>query len=313
MDMLTSETDDEHGLSMPQIISRLAEQGVSAERKSVYDDFASLREYGFDVVARSGRPTVYALGERKFEDPEVILLIDAVLSSRFLTDKKSKELAAKLSGLTSRHLAQKLNKQIYVAGRIKMQNESVFYNIDIIHQALSLRQCLSFQYYDYNFQKIRVPRRDGERYTVSPLGLAYVDEFYYLITYNERYQSITPYRVDRMKSVAVEDAPAVNPPAEMGFDMVKHTNRVFKMFEGETIQVALTIQGWAMNPIIDRFGKDAKVEALDDEHATVYVSVTKTPEFFGWLAAFGDGVRISEPVSLAEEYKAYLQQIAALY
>ena len=312
--MLTRETDEQHGLTMTEILDRLEnDAGIMADRRAIYDDIKLLREFGYDVISEKSRTTRYFIGSREFEYPELTLLVDSVQSSKFLTEKKSNELIGKLESLASVHEARLLNRRIHVAGRIKSQNESIFYNVDRIHRALMENKQITFLYYDYDLEKRAVARKDGKRYTASPVGLAYVENNYYLITYNARYDSIVTYRVDRMKSLAVGIEDAERIPAEWNFDITEYCNTSFSMFDGEEMRISLLFDKDLMNAIIDRFGKEVFVEKVDDETGRAHVKITKSPLFFGWLAQYDRSILIDEPQSLAEEYTEYLQDIARGY
>jgi len=313
MQIFTKETDEYHGLTMAEILNRLETEGISAERKSIYDDIALLREFGLDVNKRKTYTTEYYVGSRDFEYPELTLLVDAVQSSKFLTEKKSKALIEKLETLTSDYEAKLLHKQVYVAGRVKMQNESIYYNVDAIQHALYKKKKIRFKYYDYDISKDKVARRGGDFYYVSPAALTYIDEYYYLITYYSKHSDFVNYRVDRMTNIEVLDEPADRIPSNMNFDLAEYCRRKFSMFGGEDTRVQLEFDKSLMNPIIDRFGKDVRVEKVDDSTARVYVAIAKSSVFFGWLTQFGDDIKIISPTGLAEEYKAFLKTIIKQY
>jgi len=239
--------------------------------------------------------------------------VDAVQSSKFLTEKKSKALIEKLESLTSIYEAGLLNKQVYVAGRVKMQNESIYYNVDAIQHALHERKKIRFKYYDYDISKDKVARKGGDFYHASPVGLTYIEEYYYLITYHVRHNDFVHYRVDRMTNIEVMDEPADRVPPKTSFDMAEYCRRKFSMFGGEDTRVQLEFDKSLMNPIIDRFGKDVRVEKAGEQTARVYVSIAISSVFFGWLAQFGDEIKIVSPANLAEEYKAFLKKIIKQY
>jgi len=313
MQIFTKETDERHGITMAEILDRLEAEEIKAERKSIYDDIALLREFGLDIITRKTNTTEYYVGGRDFEYPELTLLVDAVQSSKFLTEKKSKALIEKLETLTSIHEAKLLNKQVYVAGRVKMQNESIYYNVDAIQHALYKKKKIRFRYYDYDISKDRVARKGGDFYYVSPVGLTYIDEYYYLITYYLKHNDFVNYRVDRMTNIEVLDEPTDRIPASTRFDMAEYCQRKFSMFGGEETRVQLEFDKSLMNPIIDRFGKDVRVERASDSTARVYVAIAKSSVFFGWLTQFGEEIRIVSPDNLAEEYKAFLKKIIKRY
>jgi predicted DNA-binding transcriptional regulator YafY len=313
LDMLMRDTDDNRGLTMAEIITRLEERGVAAERKSIYDDIEVLRRWGADIVTRRGRTIEYAIGARDFELPELMLLVDAVQSSRFLTDKKCGELITKLRGLTSQRLGKQLSKRVHVPGRIRMQNESIYYNLDALQRALSKRRKIAFHYFDYDFNKRGVLRKSGKLYYVSPVGLVYVEENYYLVAYYEKPDAFVHYRVDRMRDIEVLGEKALRVPSAHNFDIAEYANRSFKMFNGEAVRAELRIDRSLIAPLIDRFGKGVVFVPQDDETALVVVNVAKSSTFFGWVAQFGSAIKIEKPVSLAQEYQEFLRGILEVY
>jgi predicted DNA-binding transcriptional regulator YafY len=309
MDWLLGETDDITGLSMTQILARLDAAGIRAERKSIYDDIDTLRQYGLDILTRKGKSTEYYVGSREYELPELKLLVDAVQSSKFITQRKSTELIRKLEALTSKNQAKALHRQVYVANRIKTQNESIYYNVDALHSAIAERKKSSFQYFDFNVDKKRVYRRDGERYVVNPLGLSWDDENYYLITYSEKYEDFTHYRVDRMTAIEVEDEARISNAETKNFNVAEYCKRVFGMFEGDDVRVELSIDDSLVNAMIDRFGKDVVMYKLANDRVRVIANIKSAGTFFGWLAQFGDKMRIDAPDERRGEYVAFLKKV----
>jgi predicted DNA-binding transcriptional regulator YafY len=313
MQMFMQKTDDENGLTMAQIISGLDAKGVKAERKSIYDDINYLREFGLDIITSKGQTTEYYIGSREFEFPELILLVDAVQCSKFLTEKKSNSLIKKLETLASASQVKLLQRQVFVAGRVKMQNESIFYNVDSIQRALISRKKISFSYYDYDVEKKKVARRDGHIYIVTPIGLVYIDDYYYLVTYSEKYEGFANYRVDRMLNIDILEERGDIVPSSRAFNISEYCQRKISMFGGEDTRVQLVLDKSLMNPLIDRFGKDVRVEKEGDEAARAYIAIASSGPFFGWLTQFGDLIRIDKPESLKQEFLKFLKKIQKQY
>lgn len=313
MQMLVEETDSEQGLTMGDILERLEEQGISAERKSIYRDIEALREFGLDVRTYQRAPVEYAVENRDFAFPELVLLVDAVQSSRFLTQRKSDALVAGVKQLASTRQRALLDKRVHVEGRIKMQNESVFYSVDRIQDALARKRKISFTYFKYDAAKNKVPQHDGKRYVETPVQLVYADGYYYLVAFNEKHDGFATYRVDRMDRIRVLDETAVRNERIATFDAQELEARAFGMYRGEQVAATLLVSDEAMGAVIDRFGRDVKSSSAGEGQAHVYVTVMKSPAFFGWLAQFGDRVRVEKPQSLADEYRDYLATIVAAY
>ena len=307
--ILERETDSQHGLSMPQIIERLEAEGISAERKSVYRDISALKETGVNIVKLPTRPVEYALVRTELGLSDVMMLIDAVQSSRFLTERKSNQLVKSLKGLTSERERKLLDKRVHVKGRIKSQSESVFHSVDIIHNALVLKRKIEFLYYSYGTNLRRSPRRDGRRYTLTPVKVIYADGYYYLAAYSDKYADIAPYRVDRMELLQVSNEPATRNALIANYDFEDFELESFGMFDGDPEVVTLHVDAGLMDVIADRFGRDVDLVKSTSDYADVRVRVRKSPQFFGWIAGLDGGVTIAAPKRLAAEYREWLKSL----
>lgn len=313
MRMLEEETDAERGLTMAQIIGKLEALGISAERKSIYRDIEALREFGVDVRTYQRAPVEYAVEHRAFAFAELQLLVDAVQSSRFLTQRKSDALVEGVKQLASRRQRALLDKRVHVEGRIKMQNESVFHHVDTLHEAIRRHRQVAFRYVKHDVNKCPQPQGGGRIYCETPVCLIYSEGCYYLIAYNEKHDSFPSYRVDRMQGLRITDEAAVRNERIATFDAATYTSRTFSMFGGETTPATLLVEESVMSAIIDRFGKDVESAPVDATHARVHVTVAASPVFFGWLAQFGTAVRLEAPSALARQYADYLRDIADSY
>ncbi len=311
--MLYLETDEDHGLTMPQIIERLSAEGIPAERKAIYRDLEVLRTFGIQAQKYNRRPVEYGLAERHFSLPELLLLVDAVQGSRFLTQSKSDALVRSLKKMASRHQVKSLSKRVHVEGRVSTQNESAFANVDAIHHAMREKRKISFWYYKYDLEKRRKMQRDGKQYVETPLHLVYAEGYYYLITYNDKYADFTTYRVDRMLEIEIIEEPATTNEAISNFDVEAFRKCAFGMYQGDMTSVTLLVEESAMNGVIDRFGKDAKLGTPCEGRARVHVRVMESPTLFGWLAQFGTAVKVEAPARLGNAYADYLRQIVAQY
>ena len=307
------ETDEDHGLTMPQLIEALAEQDINAERKALYRDIEALQRFGLAIERLRTSPVEYALVDREFSQTELRLLIDAVQSSRFLTKGKSDALVRSLKHLGSKAQMKGISRNLHVEGRIKMQNESVFYNVDAIQRAIAAKRKISFLYFKYDTSKKRALQHGGNRYVATPVQLIYSDGYYYLITYSDKYDDLANYRVDRMMDIEVLEERASRSEKVSSFDVTEYESRVFGMFTGESVGVSLLVEEAAMGPVIDRFGKDVLVTPAGEGRARVSATVMETPTFYGWLAQFGSQIVIEKPKSVADGYQAYLASILAAY
>lgn len=305
LDYLDRETDENHPATTRQLIDMLERNGIAAERKSIYADLTALTLHGYDIQTAKGPGGGSYMGFRPFQLAELKLLVDAVQASRFITEKKSAELIAKLERLTSRHQGRYLQRQVFVGGRVKTMNESVYYAIDAIHSAISDAHMVSFQYFDYNASKERVLRRDGARYRVAPYCLIWDNASYYLVGREPGEDHTRHYRVDKMVQVAEDDESAQIP---RDFDPAAYVRGYFSMFSGRAATVRLRCKERLAGVILDRFGRDVMLVPCDGGF-TVTLEVVVSPQFWGWLAALGPDAKLLDPAWAAQEYRAYLQSI----
>lgn len=254
--MLEEKTDEENTMTINDMIVELERYGIKAERKSIYADLEALRHYGLDITSRKSKTTDYFVASRLFELPELKLLVDAVQCSKFVTHKKSNELIKKIESLASNKQAQSLHRQVYVTNRVKTINESIYYNVDRLHAAIAENRQVSFKYFDYDVKKEKVFRKNGDKYTVSPYGLSWDDENYYLITFSTKYNGFTHYRVDRMIDIDLLDELSNPLPEKEKFDVAEYTKKVFNMFGGEEVTAKIQFDNSLVNAVVDRFGKD---------------------------------------------------------
>ena len=307
MQILMERTDEENGLTLAEIIDALGEQGIEAERKSLYDDMEVLRNFGVDIEQHKGKDVRYHVVSRDFELPELKLLVDAVQSSKFITRKKSNELIKKIEGLTSRHEAQQLQRQVYVSNRIKTMNESIYYTVDYIHEAISNNVKISFQYFDWNEKKEKVLRHDGQTYCISPWALTWDDENYYMIGFDSESNKIKHYRVDKMEKISTTDEKRDGSEFFKNFDMAVYSKQTFGMYGGKEELVVLRCKNNLAGVMIDRFGQDvaftkASDEKYKDTHFEIRVKVYVSPLFLSWTMNFGADVTILAPDSVKDEF-----------
>ena len=311
--MLQENTDENHPMSTPDIIKYLENQGIHAERKSIYSDMESLADFGYDVVQVQSRlGGGYYLGSREFELPELKLLVDAVQSSRFITTKKSRDLIRKLEQIAGKNDAGKLQRQVYVAGRIKTENESIYYNIDAIHRAIQENRQITFVYLDWNLQKELVPRPGGDK-CVSPWALIWRDENYYLVAYDAKAQIMKHYRVDKIQALSVSEHDREGTEVAAKVNPAVYTEEKFGMFAGNEEIVTLRYDQSIAGVLFDRFGQAVSVRKLADGNYTMRVRLSLSQQFYGWLTGLGAEIEIVAPAYVREEYKAYIQGILHVY
>lgn len=309
MRMLEGHTDLQRGLTMPQIIERLEALGISAERKSIYRDIAVLREAGVDIRMLPTRPVEYALVRSELGIDDVMMLVDIVQSSRFITERKSSQLVKSLKGLVSERERKLLDKRVHVRGRIKNQSESIFHSVDVIHEALQQKRKVQFLYFSYGTDLKRKARHEGKCYELTPVKVVYSYGNYYLAAYDDADEIIKTYRVDRMELLQMSDAVATRCATIANYDCDEFAYRSFGMYHGDPVSVTLHVSAPLMDTIVDRFGRDIDVLGASEDYADVLVSVRKSPQFFGWVAGLNGGVTIKAPKKLATEYKDWLASL----
>ena len=304
--ILFYDSDEDHCLSGPELVKRMKQQGVACERKSIYSDIAVLQGLGYDVDLC---PKGYRLLERPFELAELKLLVDAVQSSRFIPAEKSGMLIGKLERLTSHFQAMELQRQVFVAGRVKSGNKSILINIDAIHQAIHQRRQITFRYFKQDLNRQRIYRRGGRRYRVSPFTLLRSSENYYLIAFDDVHGEIRHYRVDKMDSIEITPDRILGEEAYQTLDLGEYESLHFNMFHGRAADVCLRCGSDMADILIDRFGDKVSMTPEDADHFTASVRLAVSPQFYGWLCGLGSQVQVLGPDWVREEYCAHLEQV----
>ena len=306
---LSENTDEHHPASTSDIIAYLEANDIHSQRKSVYDDIEKLCNFGYDIIQVHSRlGGGYYMAGREFELAELKLLVDAVQSSRFITTKKSRSLIRKLEQMAGKHDAGKLQRQVYVAGRIKTENESIYYSIDTIHRAIQENRQIQFQYLDWNLKKELVPRVNSEK-RVSPWALIWQDENYYLAAYDSNDGVMKHYRVDKMGHVEVLKETRTGMEQFAKVDLAAYTNQIFGMYGGQEEIVTIQFPNRLIGVVLDRFGRETDIRQMPGEVFRIRVKVMVSGQFYGWLAGIGADAVIVNPVSVREQYRQWLTNI----
>jgi predicted DNA-binding transcriptional regulator YafY len=309
---MLEKTDETHFITMTEIMEQLAEYDVTAERKSLYTDLKDLERFGIEVEGEAiGKGYHYHVICHQFELPELKLLVDAIQSSKFITEKKSNQLIKKLEGFVSEHEAKQLQRQVYVSGRIKTMNESIYYNVDAIHNAITENRKIRFQYYQWNVKKKMELRHDGAYYHISPWGLSWDDENYYLVGVDTG--KIKHYRVDKMLHISMSDEQREGKELFKQLDMAAYARKSFGMYGGEEQCVKLLVDNSLAGVIIDRFGKEASFIPTDENHFTVNVDVHVSMQFLGWIISLGEKVKILGPEAVVEQMNGIIDRMICQY
>lgn len=312
--IMQEQTDDEHYITMPEIMKSLAQYEVTADRKSIYADLRDLSVLGVDVEGEPvGNRYHYHVVNRAFELPELKLLVDAIQSSKFITEKKSNALIKKLETLVSKYDAQKLQRQVYVSGRIKTMNESIYYTVDAIHNAISENKKIKFQYYQWNVKKEMELRHNGAWYHISPWGLSWDNENYYLVGYDSAADKIKHYRVDKMLHIKLSNESREGKEHFKKLDMADYAKKSFGMFGGKEQRVKMLVKNNLAGVIIDRFGKEVMIIPADEEYFTVNVDVHVSRQFLGWVFSLGEDIKIVGPDEVVEQMKMEGRRLVEQY
>ena len=311
LDYLQRNSHQDHPVRAAELIQMLdREHNISCDRKTVYSDISALQDYGVDIVSLPGKNGGYYIASRNFELPELKLLIDAVQSSRFLTQKKSRELIEKLCNQCSVHDARLMRRDVLIDRRVKSMNETIYYNVDTIQDAIAENRQITFRYFDYGLDGQRKYREKD--YAASPYGLCQDNENCYLLAQSSRH-GITSYRVDRMAQIRITDQPRTPCPELTGKALTEHANRLFQMFSGEEATVKLRFHRSLINVVVDRFGSETMLIPDGEEHFVFTVNVAVSPIFLSWVIGFGTKAKILHPQSVIDACKHMCMEALSQY
>ena len=311
--MLLERSDENHPLTVQDMIDELSLHNISAERKSIYSDLEALRVFGLDIMQSKGKSTGYYIASRDFELPELKLLVDSVQSSKFITHRKTLALIKKIEGLASVYDAQLLQRQVYVRNRVKSMNESVYYNVDEISGAISRDRIIRFNYFEFDVNKQRRYRHDGKVYEISPFALMWDDENYYMLGYDQEAEKLKHYRVDKMTNIESAETERSGKELFAGMDMSSYSKQVFGMFTGSEQTVKLRFENRLAGAVIDRFGKEVMLIPDGNEHFTVSADIAVSPQFYAWVFGFGTAVEILSPDSARQELAQLAKSVSRIY
>ena len=312
LEIFIKDTDQTHGISMAEILEKLSSYGISAERKSIYDDIATLGELGFDIVILPEKPPKYTLAKRPFEFAELKMLVDAVETSKFITRERSKELIEKLRAYAGKSERAELRRLVYVEDRIKTENDFSVENIDHIHKAINANKRITFRYFDYTGDKKRIFRHDGKRYEVSPASLVLSDDNYYLVAYDADAKTNKNFRVDKMSDIIITEEKRDSEVTGERFNPAEYKRKVFGMYGGKEELVTLGFSEHLAGVIIDRFGKN-ETFFKTKEGFKVSVRVMLSPNFYGWVLGFGKDMQILSPEWVKKELFERLEEVKEAY
>ena len=324
MRIIEEETDQEHTLTAQEIVQRLKKKGFDhADRKGVYDDINVLnlffrprderKKSKAKRIEKDEQTWGYYLDNRPFSVSEIKLIIDAVLSSKFLSESKTEELVEKLQSLCTKEDAKGLRRQVIVSNRIKNMNTSVHNNVDHIHHAIDNDLQIRFKYFDYGIDKERVYRKKGNWYYASPLALVYAYDNYYLLAHYQKNETVTTFRVDRMAAISAIEVPREGKEILTKDEIALYQQYSFSMYNGKKERVTLRIHRTMMNVVIDRFGRQVWAKKVDDDHFEVTVTVFVSNQFYGWVFGLKNYVTIMGPQWVRDGMKDMLKAVEKRY
>lgn len=314
MHIMLKKTDEKHILNATDLCRILSkEYGIDVDRRTIYSDINTLDSYGLNIIQLKGKNAGYYVGTRKFELPELKLLVDAVQSSKFITESKSRELINKLETLCSEFEAKQLSQQVVIYNRPKTKNETIYYNVDQIHAAIFYNKQVTFQYAEWTVKKELHLRKNGTFYIVSPWSLTWDDENYYLIAYDESEEKVKHYRVDKIQHINMLDIERKGKEYFLEFNLALYAKKTFGMYGGKDAEITLLCHNGLAGVILDRFGQDIWMIPEGENYFRTKVIVTVSRQFFGWITGIGDKIQIIAPKDIREEYKEYLQEVLLKY
>lgn len=310
LEILRQETDEAHPLSTKELISKLADIGIACDRRTLSKDIAVLNENGFEVMSDMvGHDKVYYVADRSFSVPELKILIDAVQAAAFITEKKTDELINKIADMAGSHRAELLKKNMICFNTRKHRNESIYYNVEALEEAIQMRKKISFFYFDLDENHEKKYRKDKGRYIVEPSALIYNEDNYYLMCYSPEPDAIRNYRVDRMTEVKIEENPVSDESIIRETEVSDYTEQAFKMYTGPECNAVLQFDNSLIGTIFDKFGEDVKMIRADKDSCVATVTVRVSPTFWGWLLQFPGRMKILSPDTLKLEYQEWLGKL----
>lgn len=311
MRMLQEETDSEKGLSMTAIIQRLADFGLTVDRKTIYTDLDTLRDFGIKIDTAQRNPVEYYIENRDFDLDELMLMVDAIQSCRFITQSQCERISRNIRLLATDYQREKLARRIHVDGRVKGRGDKTFESIDAIHEAMRLKRKICFTYWKIGPDGEMHIQHDGKPYEVTPVRVSYSNDFYYLTAWSDSHEAMTEYRIDRMRNVATSEEKATHNEEISNHEFKVRDSQYFGRFDGELVKVSFTVDQDMLGAVYDRFGKDAEIEEDEEGSCIARAYVRVSPQFFGWVAGLDGKVRIDKPTKLKDEYREHLRKLIA--
>lgn len=310
MELLRQETDEQHPMAATVVCQKLNDMEVACDRRTLTRDIQALNEYGYEVMTTMlSHEKAYYVEDRSFSVPELKILIDAVHAASFVTEKKTAELIRKIANLGGSHSAEILQSNMVYFNTRKHHNESIYYNVDYLEDAIEQKKKVIFYYFDLNENGEKVYRNGHHHYVVEPIALVFNEDNYYMVCYSARHDNTANYRVDRMDAVEVIDEDICKKALELRQSVAGYTEQAFKMYGGQPVQITLQFSNKLIGAVYDRFGEGTKMIPIGDEDCAATVMVQISPTFWGWIFQFGKLMRIISPDGIIEQYKEKIREI----
>ena len=311
LELLRRETDDEHPLTTAELLTKLEAEGIPCDRRTLSKDISVLNSHGYEIMSvMIGHDKAYFVEDRSFSLPELKILIDAVQAAAFITDRKTDELIEKIAAMGGSHRADLLKKNLVCFNTRKHSNESIYYNVGDLEEALQQHRKVSFLYYDLDENGEKQFRRNRERYVVDPSALIYNEDNYYLMTWSNEHNGITNYRVDRMADVRIEKEPVNESAIIQTTEVADYTEQAFKMYTGTECAATLQFENSLIGVVYDKFGEDTKMTRVDENTCTADVTIQISPTFWGWLLQFPRRMKILGPDELTALYREWIEKLS---
>jgi len=310
LDMLRHETDEQHPLSTTQICTKLGNMGIVCDRRTLPRDIATLNDQGYEIMSvMIGHDKCYYVEDRSFSIPELKILIDAVQAASFVTEKKTAELIKKIANLGGSHSAEILQRNMVCFNTRKHSNESIYYNVDYLEDAIEQKKKVIFRYFDLDENGQKVYRRNGHHYVVEPIALVFNEDNYYMVCYSAKHDSTANYRIDRMDAVEIIDEDVCEKAIEFRSSVDCFTEQAFKMYGGQLVDITIQFSDKLIGVVYDKFGEDTKMVRINGNDCVASVKVQISPTFWGWLFQFGKQMTVLSPEGLIHEYKQRLREL----
>ena len=318
-DILSQHTDESNPMPTPVLIEKLAEYGIEVDRKILYSDIKLLNDFGYEVMCRRSSSNEYYVADRKFDTSELHILMDAVRAAGFITEKKTNELVNKIAQLAGSQRAEVLKRNIVEFQTAKSINENIYYSVYEIASAIEEKKKITFIYFDYDIRRKKVYRKDktdpnkNKQYIVNPLATVFSSDNYYLICYDDKHNSLSHYRVDRMDAVTMLDMPITESEQSNKFDLVKHKQQLFGMYGGEQQQVSFEANKELIDVVFDFFKANLHIAESSGNKILFTADVQVSKPFIAWCCSFGTGMKVTSPPTVVDTVKKYMAETLGQY